>query len=140
MTAAVVMTNKTNKSQRVLVVDDDPKTREHLGAALAQAGFSPVLTATGEQGLVLLRDRSRRIDWLYTKTDLLGLVDGWMLADEFQRAYSGRLVLYGVAPGEKEPVLGRGIVVDGPVKVVEALLALSEREDAPALAVTRWAA
>jgi CheY-like chemotaxis protein len=140
MTAAVVMTNKTNKSQRVLVVDSNPETREQLGAALAQAGFSPVLASTGEQGLVLLRDRSRRIDWLYTKTDLPGLVDGCMLADEFQRAYSGRLVLYGVGPGEKGSVLGRGIVVDGPVKVVEALLALSEREDAPAIKLTRWAA
>src|SRR3954451_9665887 len=127
MTAAVVMTNKTNKSQRVLVVDEDPKTNEHLGAALAQTGFSPVLTATGEQGLVLLRDRSRRIDWLYTKTDLPGLVDGWMLADEFQRAHPGRPVLYGVAPGAKGPGSGHGIDLDTPVpptKVVEALLAL----------------
>ncbi len=69
MTVAVVITNKTNKSQRVLVVDSNPETRERVGAALVRAGFDPVLAATGEQGLVLLRDRSRRTNWLYTKTE-----------------------------------------------------------------------
>ena len=76
MAFVAVMTNKAVNCQRVLVVDHDPETRESVGEALAQAGFEPALAATGEQGLLMLREWPRRIDWLYTKTELPGLVDG----------------------------------------------------------------
>ena len=69
------LTKKAVNRQRVLVVDDDPETRER-GEALEQAGFDPTLAAMGEQGLVLLREWPCRIDWLYTKAELPGLVDG----------------------------------------------------------------
>ena len=81
------MSKKAVNRQRVLVVDDDPETRESVGEALEQAGFDPTLAAMGEQGLVLLREWPRRIDWLYTKAELPGLVDGWILADEFHQAH-----------------------------------------------------
>ena len=85
------MSKKAVNRQRVLVVDDDPETRESVGEALEQAGFDPTLAATGEQGLVLLREWPCRIDWLYTKAELPGLVDGWILADEFpHKAFAAR--------------------------------------------------
>src|SRR5215203_6746629 len=96
MATIAVMTNKAVNRQRVLIVDHDPETRERVGEALAQAGFEPALAATGEQGSRVLREWPRRVDRLYTKTDLPGLVDGWILADEFYQAHPSRPVLYGV--------------------------------------------
>ena len=137
------MTNKTNKSQRVLVVDPNPDYRSKLGAALAQAGFDPVLAATGEQGLVMLRNRNRRVDWLITQADLPGLVDGSMLADEFHHVHPGRPVLYAVAPGEKGSATEQDTLLDTPLlpaQVVERVLALSKGQGVHASGLPRWAA
>jgi len=109
------MSKKAVSGERVLVVDDDPETRESVGEALEQAAFSPTLAATGEQGLVLLREWPRRADWLYTKTELPGLVDGWILAEEFHQAHPSRPVLYGVPRHAKRPSYERGIVLTTPV-------------------------
>jgi hypothetical protein len=50
---------------------------------------------TGERRtLVLLREWPRCIAWLYTKIDLPGLVDGWILADEYHQSHPCRAVLY----------------------------------------------
>src|SRR3954471_5874429 len=119
------MTDKAVNRQRVLVVEDDAKTRERVGEALAQAGFGPTLAGTGEQGLLLLREWPRRINWLYTKTELPGLVDGWILADEFHQAHPSRPVLYGVPRYARHRSPQRGIALTTPVsawRVAEVLL------------------
>ena len=137
------LTQKAVSSERVLVVDDDPETRESVGEALEQAGFAPILAATGEQGLVRLREWPRRIGWLYTKAELPGLVDGWILADEFHQAHPSRPVLYGVPRYARHQSPQRGIALTTPVSprgVAEVLLRLSRREDVPAAEVMRWAA
>ena len=137
------LTNKAESSERVLVVDNDPETRESVGQALERAGFSPTLAATGEQGLVLLREWPRRIGWLYTKAELPGLVDGWILADEFHQAHPSRPVLYRVPRHAKRQSHVRGIALTTPVsawRVAEVLLRLSQRGDVPAAEVARWAA
>src|SRR5829696_7244167 len=137
------MTNKVVNRQRVLAVEDDPETRERIGEALAQVRFDPALAATGEQGLLLLRDWPRRIDWLYTKTELPGLVDGWILADEFHQAHPSRPVLYGAPLHAKRQAYGREIVLEMPVsplRVVEVLLKLTQDTEAPVSTITRWAA
>jgi len=134
--------NAVNR-ERVLVVDDDAETRESVGQALDRAGFAPTRAATGEQGLVLLREWPHRIDWLYTKTELPGLVDGWILAEEFHQAHSSRPVLYRVPLHAKRQSQERGIALTTPVssrRVVEVILRLSRREDVPATEVMRWAA
>jgi CheY-like chemotaxis protein len=136
-------TIKPANRERVLVVGDDPETPESVGEALEQAGFAPTLAATGEQGLVLLREWPRRIGWLYTEAELPGLVDGWILADEFHQAHPSRPVLYGVPRHAKHRSHERGIVLSTPVSprmVAEVLLRLSQSEDVPAAEVTRWAA
>src|SRR3954462_1912238 len=125
-----VMTNKAVNCQRVLVVDHDPETRERVGEALAQAGFKPALAAMGEQGLLLLREWPRRIDWLYTKTELPGLVDGWILADEFYQAHPSRPVLYGVPSHAKRQSYEQGIGLGTPMsprRVAEVLLSSHSR-------------
>jgi hypothetical protein len=91
-----------------------------------------MLAATGEQGLRLLRSRLGRIDWLYTKAELPGLVDGWILADEFHRARPGRPVLYGVAPHAMRRARKDEVLLAAPVQadlVAGLFLALGERAD-----------
>ena len=137
------LTNKAESSERVLVADDDPETRESVGEALEQAGFAPILAATGEQGLVRLREWPRRIEWLYTKAELPGLVDGWILAEEFHQAHPSRPVLYRVRRHAKRQSPQRGIALTTPVsawRVAEVLLRLTQSRDAPASEVARWAA
>ena len=135
--------NEAVSRQRVLVVDDDAEIRESVGQALERAGFAPTRAATGEQGLVLLREWPRRIGWLYTKAELPGLVDGLILADEFHQAHPSRPVLYRVPPHAKRLSYKRGIALTTPVsarRVAEVLLRLTQSGDVPAAEVTRWAA
>ena len=143
MASAALMTNKAVTRQRVLVVDDEPQNRETVGKALARAGFEPRLAATGEQGLWMLRTPPRRVDWLCTKTELPGLVDGWILADEFHQAHPGRPVLYAAASKVVAEEHGRDVVLATPVlpwEVAEVLLTFVQNEGVPASALTRWAA
>src|SRR5829696_6851735 len=115
------MTNKVLKHKRVLVVDHDTTTSVMVGDALTQAGFEPTLAATGEQGLRVLREWPQRIDWLYTRAELPGLVDGRVLADEFHQVHPYRPVLYRTPPHTRqktnqeivlEPPLSAGSVVE----------------------------
>jgi CheY-like chemotaxis protein len=75
---------------RILIVDDNSIMREHLASSLRAKGAEVVTAATGEQALLRLRDWSKPIGWLYTKAALPGLVDGWILADEYHEAHHGR--------------------------------------------------
>src|SRR5215204_1216062 len=85
------------KQTRVLVVDPNPMSRQLTVGHLQAAGYDVVSAGTGERAFVLLREWPRRIDWLYTAVELSGLVDGWILADEFHQAHPSRPVLYGRA-------------------------------------------
>jgi CheY-like chemotaxis protein len=78
---------------RVLVVDEDPVSRDLTAQFLRMAGFEPTLASTGAEALVTLRARPARTDWLVAPVELSGLVDGYILADEFHAAHPGRLVL-----------------------------------------------
>ena len=143
MASGADQTSNAVNRERVLVVNDDPEARESVGQALEQAGFAPTLAATGEQGLVRLREWPRRIGWLYTKAELPGLVDGWILAEEFHQAHPSRPVLYRVPRHARHRSPQRGIALSTPVsawRVVEVLLRLSQGEDLPAAEVARWAA
>lgn len=57
------------------------------------AAYDVATAETGERALRMLRQAPRRIDWLFTAIRLPGLVDGWMLADEFHRARPGKTVI-----------------------------------------------
>jgi two-component system OmpR family response regulator len=69
---------------RVLVVEDEPIAREILGDLLKMAGYEVLSVHSGEQALLTLMQERGRIHCLYTAIELPGLVDGWMLADEFR--------------------------------------------------------
>jgi CheY-like chemotaxis protein len=78
---------------RVLVVDEDPVSRQLSAQFLRMAGFEPTLASTGAEALVTLRARPARTDWLVAPVELCGLIDGYILADEFHAAHPGRPVL-----------------------------------------------
>jgi CheY-like chemotaxis protein len=80
----------TVNPQRILLADDNPDFRERLAHCLRARGQHVITAETGERAFVALRDWSRPIDWLYTRAALPGLIDGWILADEYHEMHWNR--------------------------------------------------
>ena len=76
--------------ERILIVDTNPAFRESLAQRLRASGFEVVTAATGEQAFYLLRNWHHPIGWLYVSADLPGLIDGWILADEYHDSHPDR--------------------------------------------------
>ena len=116
-------TNNTDKL-RVLVVEGEPVARELLGDFLKMAGYDVLSARTGEQALLTLVQERGRIDCLFTAVELPGLVDGWMLADEF-RVAGGAPVVFATRtePTEVQRFTGAAFVTYPvlPPKAVEAV-------------------
>jgi DNA-binding response OmpR family regulator len=79
--------------QRILIVDDNPDFRKRLAHCLRGQGHEVITAETGERAFVVLRDREHPIDWLYTRASLPGLIDGWILADEYHETHGNRAVV-----------------------------------------------
>jgi CheY-like chemotaxis protein len=120
---------------RILIVDDNPVLREHLAASLRAKGLEVVTAATGEQGFIRLRDWSKPIGWLYTKATLPGLVDGWILADEYHDTHPDRsAVIFAAEPRHSL----RDLILDhpSPAVIVDTIgQAIRSVENAPASAM-----
>ncbi|WP_201863437.1 response regulator [Microvirga soli] len=80
-------------SATVLVVENDPITRELLENILHTAGCQVLAASTGNAGLLSLCQLQAQIGWLVTRVGLPGLVDGWLLADEYHRHNPDRPVV-----------------------------------------------
>ena len=96
------------KPQRILIADNNPDVREKLARCLRARGHDVITAATGERAFLALRDWSRPIDWLYTRAALPGLIDGWILADEYDETHRNRTV---VISGPEARIPPRGDVV-----------------------------
>jgi len=83
----------TCEQDRILVVDDNSIVRETLARWLRESGHEVLTASTGERAFVTLRVWSRPVGWLYTRAELPGLVDGWILADEYHDSRPGRAVV-----------------------------------------------
>ncbi|MBD2750212.1 response regulator [Microvirga sp. BT688] len=124
-------------SATVLVVENDPITRELLENVLQAAGCQVLAVPTGNAGLLSLCQQQAQIDWLVTRVRLPGLVDGWLLADEYHRHNPGRpVVLLSEEIPETDCPSVHAVFVPphAPMMVLETLkgLALSETvDDAP---------
>lgn len=94
--------------ERILIVDTNPAFRDGLAEQLRSSGFEVVTAATGESAFNLLRDWHRPIGWLYTRADLPGLIDGWILADEYHDSHPRRPA---VIAASREHVSAQGHVV-----------------------------
>ncbi|WP_404294973.1 response regulator (plasmid) [Microvirga sp. RSM25] len=74
----------TTEQQRILIVDTNPLFLERLARGLRDRNFDVVAAASGAQAFHVLRDWHRPIHWLFTRATLPGLIDGWILADEYR--------------------------------------------------------
>jgi DNA-binding NtrC family response regulator len=82
----------------ILLVDDNAIVCNALADRFRAANFEVIATASGEAGFRALRDWSRKVDWLYVRANLPGLVDGWILADEYHDLHPDRSVV--ISSGE----------------------------------------
>jgi CheY-like chemotaxis protein len=70
------------RTLRVLVVDDDPITREGLAVVLQREGHDAILAANGKEALTGLRAGSRPDVILLDM--LMPVLDGWHFLDRFR--------------------------------------------------------
>lgn len=94
--------------QRILIADNNASFRESLAQQLRVSGFEVVTAATGESAFHLLRNVEHSIDWLYTRADLPGLIDGWILADEYHDSHPDRAAVLATS---RERVSGQAHVI-----------------------------
>jgi CheY-like chemotaxis protein len=107
--------------ERILVADDDPICRETLTQWLRTEGYDVVTADTGEEAFLILRDRIHPVDWLYTRAALPGLVDGWILANEYHDTHTSRSVI--ISAG-KARISSQGDIIvtqQNPSRVFKAL-------------------
>src|SRR3954454_4365467 len=104
-----------SKQELILVVDDNSIFRETLADRLRASGHEVLVAETGERAFLTLRDRSRSIGWLYTRAALPGLIDGWILADEYHDAHAGRAVI--IAATEARTSRQKDIILEQPALI-----------------------
>ena len=107
--------------ERILLVDTDAAFRESLAWHLRTSGLEVETAATGESAFSRLRDWHRPIGWLYTRADLPGLIDGWILADEYRDGHPQRAA---VIAASRERVSAQSYVVLSEPSLTAALDAL----------------
>ncbi len=88
------MRARSTSAGRVLVVEDDPVTRELYAHFLRMRGFEVTTAATGAIGLMILREEPDCAEWLVTKVDLPGDICGWLVAEEYRSLYPDRMVIF----------------------------------------------
>ena len=98
---------------RTLIVDDNPDFRKRLAHRLRDQGHEVITAETGERALVVLRDWEHPIDWLYTRASLPGLIDGWILADEYHETHRNRAVV--ISSSEAQGSLRGDIILKQPL-------------------------
>jgi len=123
-----VMRSPQQKPTRVLVVDQNPMSRQLTAEHLQAAGYDVVSAGTGERALVLLREWPRRVDWLYTAVELPGLVDGWILADEYHQTHPSRAVIYADGRSIERRANANAICSPEPVSPMAVLCALRQAD------------
>ncbi|MBV9077701.1 MAG: response regulator [Methylobacteriaceae bacterium] len=115
----------------VLLVEDDPITRELFEMAFASAGYAVLSAESGEAALALMARPSGRVDWLVTDIRLPGVVDGWIVGAEFHLTHPLRPVLYVTADAAPSLAQAANSVFlrkpCDPREVVAALRAMSDK-------------
>jgi CheY-like chemotaxis protein len=85
----------TTNQERILLVDTNPLFLERLAQELRARHFDVVATGSAEQAFHVLRDWHHPVDWLFSRASLPGLIDGWILADEYHDSHPNRAALIG---------------------------------------------
>ena len=120
----------------ILLVEDEPLTRQVTARYLAQAGFQVEVAETGEEALEFLRGDGHCVDWLLTDINLPGAINGWVVGAEYHLNHPLRPVLYVSAfasPSSPQPA--DGVYISKPyspamiVDTIRNLAAEGERDD-----------
>jgi CheY-like chemotaxis protein len=87
----------TSEQERILIVDTNPLFLERLALDLRARNFDVVAAGSGVQAFHVLRDWDHPVDWLFSRATLPGLIDGWILADEYHDSHPARAAVIGAA-------------------------------------------
>jgi CheY-like chemotaxis protein len=121
----------TTDQDRILIVDPNPLFLEKLARELRARNFDVVATASSMQAFHILRDWTRPVDWLFSRATLPGLIDGWILADEYHDSHPTRAAVIGASQAR---VCAQGHIVlqdPSPAAVLEALGCIMAQNQAP---------
>jgi CheY-like chemotaxis protein len=117
----------TTEQERILIVDINPLFLERLALELRARNFDVVVTESATQALQILRDWHRPIDWLFSRAILPGLIDGWILADEYHDSYPNRAAVI-AAPEVRVSAQGHIVLKDPPpTAVLETMRCIMSR-------------
>jgi CheY-like chemotaxis protein len=120
----------TTEQERILIVDPNPLFLERLARELRARNFDVVATASSMQAFHILRDWGRPIDWLFSRATLPGLIDGWILADEYHDSHPNRAAVI-AAPQAKVSAQGHIVLKDpSPAAVLDTLRGITAQHHA----------
>ena len=122
-----VVRASTDRSETVLVVDDEPTVRMLVAEVLAEAGFTALEAADGAAGLNIL-ESGARVDLLVTDVGLPGGLNGRQVADAGRVLRPGLKVLFITGYAENAAV-GNGHLEPGMQVLTKpfAMTALADR-------------
>jgi len=78
----------------ILVVEDDQLIEAMVKEALSDGGFESASTASGEEAITLLRGNKSQYRVVVTDINLLGKLDGWVVARVAREIDSTMPVIY----------------------------------------------
>jgi CheY-like chemotaxis protein len=124
-----------NRDQQttILLVEDEPITRDILVRYMEQKGLVTRSCSNGEDALSIIRTHGAGFDWLLTDINLPGRIDGWAVGAEFHLRFPLGPVIYAstCAPILKSDMAG-GVYVPkpfSPAKIVEVIQQLRTRDE-----------
>jgi DNA-binding response OmpR family regulator len=129
------------ESPVILVVEDDPPIQIIVEDALADGGFEPAITASGEEAVTLLKGHKGKYHALVVDIALLGRLDGWEVAKRAREIDPAFPVLYITAanadqwPSQGVPNSGLLTKPFVPAQLVTAVSSVVAHRPAPEWAV-----
>jgi DNA-binding response OmpR family regulator len=78
----------------ILVVEDEPLILSLVEEALADGGFEPAVTSSGEEAVTLLKGHKGKYRALVTDINLQGKMDGWEVAQQVREIDPAFPVVY----------------------------------------------
>jgi CheY-like chemotaxis protein len=78
----------------ILVVEDEPLIQSLVDEALADGGFEPAVTSSGEEAVTLLKGHKGKYRALVTDINLQGKMDGWEVAQQVREIDPAFPVVY----------------------------------------------
>jgi CheY-like chemotaxis protein len=96
----------------ILVVEDDPPIQIIVEDALADGGFEPAITASGEEAVTLLKGHKGKYHALVVDIALLGRLDGWEVAKRAREIDPAFPILY-ITAGHADQWPSQGVPNSG---------------------------